>query len=508
MNSRVASRRFAGLNAPASWHARAEAFAWLLPTLAFGAIAARRWVQMGPYVTGGDPGNWFALGKELFGQPGKSTVGAFPPLVPATMHLGQLVLDEMVVAKSMAAISVLLIIVATYFVTRQSTNVVIATSVASIVGLSSYLNEVSAFGGYPQNIATALIIFAAAFVARYLEHGRRNDLIKAAVATSLVGLTHHAYFFVAGVICGTVWLIWLTQRPSRPLLLERTKGLAIVAVSAALAFLPTLLLLARADYAPPLNVLEADLASLWTYSAAEAPWFWLWLTVAGLVYLLLTTDRRNEATWKVGAACALVGIVAYVWSGEARVFPPIVIGSSIGTGLALHSILSSSQSSVWRLPTAVLLAAFVLVLWARTDVRMGDVYSYYRVADGSLMETASWIDQRRDEGTFVARHGRNIWPIGWWFEGLTEARVVVGGDERLLAFPEERANARLAAQFFDRDATSERIDQLTAETGARYLVIRVSEWPAWEGWFERVQPSVEVAFDNDDFMIFRVRSAG
>ena len=74
---------------------------------------------MGPFAPGLDPGNWFALGRGLFDAPGKSTEAAFPPLVPAIMHLGRLFLPEMVLAKMVAVGSVLLIVFATYIVARR-----------------------------------------------------------------------------------------------------------------------------------------------------------------------------------------------------------------------------------------------------------------------------------------------------------------------------------------------------------------------------------------------------
>src|SRR5687767_9455103 len=92
---------------------------WLPLMALLGLLGVRRWIQMGPFVPGLDPGNWFAIGRGFFDEPGKSTEAAFPPLVPAIMHLGRLVLPEMVLAKAIAVGSVLLIVLATFVVARR-----------------------------------------------------------------------------------------------------------------------------------------------------------------------------------------------------------------------------------------------------------------------------------------------------------------------------------------------------------------------------------------------------
>src|SRR5688572_27835018 len=122
---------------------RGPVFEWLLPLVLLGLLGVRRWIQMGPFAPGLDPGNWFAIGRGFFEEPGKSTEAAFPPLVPALMHLGRLVLPEMVLTKTIAVGSVLLIVLATYVAARRGMRLPVAVGASALVGVSSYINEVS-----------------------------------------------------------------------------------------------------------------------------------------------------------------------------------------------------------------------------------------------------------------------------------------------------------------------------------------------------------------------------
>jgi hypothetical protein len=105
----------------------------------------------------------------------------------------------------------------------------------------------------------------------------------------------------------------------------------------------------------------------------------------------------------------------------------------------------------------------------------------------------------------VVRHDRSVWPVGWWFEGLTDANVVVGSSLKWLAFPEERTNARLAAQFFDQKLTSAQVSDLGTRSRVDLLVFRKWDWIGWQAWLEETQPSVSVVFDDGQFMVISLR---
>ena len=171
------------------------------------ALALRRWSQAGAYPTGLDAGNWLAYGADLFDGAGKSTGGAYPPLIPALLHVLALWSDPMTAARLVSVLSIVVVLAATYWLARKSAGRWIALALATTVGLSGYITETAAFGGYPQNFALALLLPFAYFSARYLRAGARCDLLGAGGFLILVAVSHQLYFGVAAVVALVTWLI-------------------------------------------------------------------------------------------------------------------------------------------------------------------------------------------------------------------------------------------------------------------------------------------------------------
>ena len=142
---------------------------------------------------------------------------------------------------------------------------------------------------------------------------------------------------------------------------------------------------------------------------------------------------------------------------------------------------------------------------AFADARAADQYRFYTVADEPLQVAAAWIQEHHDGGLVVTRYDRFGWPVGWWFEGLTDADIAVGSNVKWLGFPDERERALLAERFFERGMTGRAVTELAAETGVELLVFRKWEWIGWERWLSEPSPTVSVAFDDGEFMILDVR---
>jgi hypothetical protein len=100
---------------------------------------------------------------------------------------------------------------------------------------------------------------------------------------------------------------------------------------------------------------------------------------------------------------------------------------------------------------------------------------------------------------------RRGWPIGWWFEALQERPVIVGSDTRWLAFPEERANADAAAALFDGSLSPADFSERVRIIDARFLVIPKWEWIGWERWLATPAFPVTVVYDDDRYLVLRVR---
>lgn len=477
---------------------------WVIPIVAIGVVAVRRWTQIGSYPSGFDEGSWLAFGRGFFGGRSKSTSDAYPPLIPMVLHVGRLLVGPMLASKLVGLGSLIAIMVAIYLIARLGMNPWIAAMMTVLAGLGGELTETVAFGGYPQNYAIAFIVLSAGASALYLASGTRRHLIMAAAALVGAALSHHMYFGVACIVVVVIWAIWLTTIPSRPVAIQRTLRLAGAGIVAVLAFLPTFIKLELDGYSPPVNASGWTLGTAFRFGLREGEWFWIAMIALAVASLALTVRRRREATWQVAAAMMLTAGALFPPTAELRLLPPLVIGASLGVGLGLQDLWRRSRHLAWGgVPLAVALA-LPLFLWPHSDAAASELYGYYRMADASLLHTTAFIQQHRNDGIVVVDQDLRTWPVGWWFEGLTTAKIAVGSPDRWLAFPGERSNAHLASQFFDQKLTSAQAADLAAQHGVRYLVFYKYQWIGWEAWQQEAAPRVKVVYDDDEFMVVDV----
>ena len=480
------------------------ALAWLLPVVAIAGVAGRRWWQLGGYVSGLDAGQWFAIGRGLFGE-GRSTSGAYAPLVPLLLHAGRTVAEPMTVARVAAIASLAAVMGATYLVARGGMGTWFAAAAAATVGMAGVVAEPVAFGGYPQHVAFAFLLLAAHALGHYLEDGRRRALAASAAGLAGAALSHHVYFPLACLVAATVWATWFTTRPPRSTVRRRTLGSAIAIAVGVACFAPTAVAFRAAGYDPPLDAGGLGFGEVLRYGFREAPALWATILIGGGAGLALTVRRRRQAVWQVAAALTVVPLALLPLTPEVRLLPPLATGATLGLLLALHELRARGRGAAWgTLPVAAALA-LPLLLWPRADAQAADFVAYYRVVDRSLLDAAAAVDERAGDGQVVVARSRRGWPVGWWFEGLTDARIVVGSDEQWLGFPEEREQARLAHRFFAGRHSGPEVAALARETGVELLVFRKWEWIGWDRWLAEPDPVVEVVFDDGEFMVLDLR---
>ncbi len=499
------------LSAPTSrvalpaWFDRVSAvIPWVAPFLVIGLIIVRRWVQLGAFITGMDPGEWFALGRGYFGGDGRSTTGAYPPLIPVVMQLFRQVANPIDVAKAVAVLSVGIILVAAFLAAREGMELWFALGVAATIGLSGTLSEAITFGGYPQNTALMFMILAALGLTRYLATGQRREGIWAAAALAGAAVSHHTYFPVACAVFAAVWVLWLTTRPTRIAIRQRTIGTVVAGVIGVLAFLPTAIAFRVAGYDPPVNSNNFNYTDAIGISIREARWIWWPVFVVGTLAFPLLYRRRGNAAWQVGGAMTAVAIVLFLVTKEPRLLPPLVVGTAIGVGLGLEQLWRWTWQQAWGAIPLILAALIPMLLWPYADARAAELVQYYRVMDPSMRAAIRFVDDTNPTGTVVVHKSQKGWPVGWWFEGLTDEKIAVGSDERWLGFAGERDNARLAAHLFDAKTTPQDAVKAARRRGVELLVFRESDWSGWQTWLLDPTLSVKKVYDDGETMILDV----
>ena len=480
---------------------RAAANVITLALIAF--IAGRRWWQMGLQPTGLDGGQWLALGRGLFGE-GRSTHGAYAPLVPFLTQVLRTLTDPSTALKLVAIGSLVAVLVTIALLARDGLGPWLGLAALATIGPASVLTEPTAFGGYPQHLAFAGLLLAAWGLAHALASGRGRWFLAAMAGLAGAALAHHVYFPLALGTSGLVWLLWLTTRPARESILRRSgRFLAAAAVGAAL-FAPTAIGFLRGGYAPPL---EATTLNPWTafqYGTREALWPWVAILVTGAVSLAVTAATgRREPVWQVAVALVAGSGVLFLLTGEVRLLPPVLTGAVLGLGFGWRRLSDRLPGRLGPLPVvgALVLAA---LLWLPADGAATAYFAYYRTLDGPMLGAAAAIETAAPEGIVVVRQDWRNWPVGWWFEGLTTARIAVGSDPRWLGFPTERDQAAVADRFFRQRLDSDQLRALAAETGVELLALRKWEWIGWQRWLDGPNPVVEVVYDDNEFLVLRI----
>lgn len=479
-----------------------------VPLAILASVAAIVWRPVGRFPTGLDTGNWLAVGRTLLGDGGKFTDSPFPPLVPILLFGLSTLTGPMVAGKVIGLASHFLVLGVAYFVAASAMRRWFAVAVATTVGLSSIVVEQLAFGHLPQHFAFPFLLLAASAFSAFLSDGRSRWLWPASIGLALVGLTHHAYFVASGLTLVCVWLLWAIEGPGWRLLARRTVASAIPAVTGLVAFLPIYLQIRAADYTPDVNFQGFNRNYALRYGIQDAPEVWMFIFVSSVLFLLFFFACRRPVSPMVRMSAAMIftGLGLFVATNQTRLLPMVVAGSCIAFGLLLDAFMADRRSLAWSscaLAIGAVVPLFLIVAEHPSAIRF-DAFDSARVVDQSMLDTAEFIDSRAPTGLVVVRQDAEALPIGWWFEGLTKARVAVGSYPGGLAYPSELEMAHLANRFFAEPMTGPEIARLAAEFDVELLVFRKYEWPGWTEWLAEPQAVVQVVYDDDVFMVLEI----
>ncbi len=470
--------------------------AWLLPVVSVAALIARRALQMGDLPTGPDGGTWLAIGRGMLGGPGRDTPGAYAPLVPlATATLANLVgpVDSVRIV-GFVAWGVLL--AATGFVASRRAGPVVVAAVVVAVGGASTVSEPLFFGGYPQLLAMAAMLMGLWALARWLSSARSWAIAAGSVMLAVAAASHHVYgaLAMAGVVA--VALLWVVaHRPTVTVIKARLPLVVGALVVNAAVLAPTLLAFRAAGYEPPLDAARFGPIDAWRYAAREAILPWTLVVMVGIAGVV-ATRRRATPEWLAATGLLLVAGPAMVVSAEPRLVSAVLIASILGVVMVVPT-----RPPAWCLGT---LAAVALALATVGDNAARAYGTFYRVLDQSLIGAATFVEATEPDGLVAVHADRRGWPVGWWYEGLTEQRIAVGSDPRWLGFPNERQQAELVANLFAPGRSGDELRQMADAAGVELLVTGKWDWIGWDRWLSETDPAVVVAYDDDETIVLRI----
>ena len=270
--------------------------------------------------SGADPGGWLAMAKERFGvEVLAATDATYLPGFPVLLGSILAVTNSLSAITAAGVISKVALVLAVYIAVRP-VGLGYAAAAAVMVGMSGAYGEMYAWGGFPQQLGTALGVVATFYLIRYVQSRNVWHLSVSAVAVALTLFTHN---LVGGLLVGALLLavvhwLYLTRADRK----TWTSGLldAATLVLPAGAFVGVALVLGRgAGVQPSLNPNELTWGQSIEHMIGEAPIPWLVLTA---IALALGMSRKwsgpNALTVAVGGSWLVASLVFFLVVGEPR----------------------------------------------------------------------------------------------------------------------------------------------------------------------------------------------
>jgi hypothetical protein len=320
------------------------------------------------------------------------------------------------------------------------------------------------------------------------------------IAAFTAASAHHVYFPLFALAILVAMGLWRSDRSAR-ICGTRILALAIALTPAFATFAIIACTMMRAGYAAPLPASARSSFDAWAYGTRESPALWLLILLAGIVSLAGEWRAPATVPWLLSASLLLSAGPLFLLTGQPRLLPPIIISAGLAAGLGARRVSAfGSRTRVATLLATVAVAATLLTMADRASARFAD---FYRVVDPSLVRAASAIDADGEHGAVAVRMDRRGWPIGWWFEALSNRPVIVGSDQQWLAFPDEWEHARLAEALFDGGMDADAFRRRVTAAGVRYLVIPKWDWIGWERWIHAPNFPVSTVYDDDQYLVFR-----
>jgi len=443
--------------------------------LLIGALVILHIAVSGPIPSGGDGGNWLALAREGLGEQVMSAQVVYEPVF-ITM-LGSLLrvfgpVDALLVS---AFIAEAFLLTSVYFVVRRAgRGPALVSSV--LVGVAGYRLEAYAWGAYPQILALGFGLLTVWAVVRFVNSGRWPWLVLVGLGVVTVLSTHK---LVGGLLlmatpAAALHSLWI-ERFRRDM--WKWAGLAVLVAGVVGAFFVSSWLGASAEgVEPTLNPLGLSRSEQLLFAFEEASVPWLVLIVIALIgFGMRSWSREAAPVVSTSFGWVLASLVGFLALGEPRVLIQAQAALIPVTVLVIWRWWRSrSPLSGWKRQATVLLgflAIAVLGSVVLTGLHRYDLAAdWYRVVGERELEALEGLRDAAEPGDMaVASRGPNGNPIGWWVQGYAGIPTYTNIDTAFLAFPDERAQAEVAAGLFA--APPEEAAALLDEIGARFLIL-------------------------------------
>ena len=440
-----------------------------------------------PAPPGSDGGNWLAFSAELFGVRVKAAQAAYPPVFPFVVWAARAVLPPLTALKAAGILSSVFVAVPAFLILRTSLRPWLAAAVAALAVVTTYAGEVFAWGGYPQHLGTAFLLFAVYFLLLGLRDGRAWCFAAGGIAAGLTVGTHAlAAAELAVAVLAALALVACRAAGQgfrvdvRRLLwsaLVWLGALAVVLAAVSPAYGRMFGLLAGNPANPHGFDLFGSIPSLGSWHADD----YLWLLLGAVCVpaaLWLVLSRRRVAT--ADAAVTMIagaGIILLVQS-EIRTIHLLQIGVLLACAAVFGAVNAPGPGGLrrpLRYAANAAIAALLLGL-AATGVQHSRVSAdWYRVVDRPALAALDWLRERHleapHEGRVLTGGTERGGVYGWWVEGYAGSPAYLAIEPRWVSFKDEKEQTAAANRMMAQSAGPAEIRSLAARHGIRYALV-------------------------------------
>ena len=449
-----------------------------------------RWAMMSGEAAppGSDGGNWLAFSKELFGDQVKAADAVYPPLFPLLVRFTQLFFSPLVALKVLGLATAAFLGIPVYLLLRTTLGPLPSAVIAAAVPFIDYNNEVLAWGGYPQLLGAAFLLFSLYFLLIGLYRDKAVFFVLSAVSAGLTVATHTLASLQLFMSLVSLLAIYIYSRwGSRSLLPKRRLvslmllwGLSFITLS--LAVLPFYLDSISLMAGNPANPHQFDILNFLGNFASWRDENYMWLVVAlicGAFSVSMVVKRQRIPLAEAVVAILISALLGFAFLREIRSAHLLEVGLLLSAGVMATLISREKASRIGRLnrhrvrfSTAVFIVIFLIGVLTLGQFRSQLAFSWFRVVDDQVLAGLDWVRANRNSGDIaVASETPHGGILGWWVEGYADLPTYLAVDPRWLSFSEEKAQAEVAHHFLALESNASELRELAKTHDVRFLLL-------------------------------------
>jgi len=440
-----------------------------------------------PAPPGSDGGNWLAFSAELFGARVKAAEAAYPPVFPFVVWIARAALPPLTALKAAGILSSVAVAIPAYLILRWSLRPSVAAGVAATAVMTTYTAEVFAWGGYPQHLGTAFLLFAVYFLLAGLTSGRTWYFLAGGIAVGLTVGTHalaaaELAVAVAGVLALVAWAAAGRgfRLDARRFLLKALACLGTLAIILAVVspvYAHMFSQLAGNPANPQGFDLLGSIPSVGSWHADDYLWLVLGVVAVPAALWMSLSRRRTPVADAAVAVVAAAGFILLLQS-EIRAVQLLQIGVLLAAAAVLGAVNTGGLGGLrrpLRYGANFALGAMLLGLAVTGLNHTRASTDWYRVVDEPALAALDWLRERDIEapgrGRVLAGETERGGIYGWWVEGYAGIPAYLATDPRWVSFKDEKEQTAAANRMMMEGADASEVRELAVRHDIRYALV-------------------------------------